>query len=110
MIELDHVTKRYTIQPGVVTGFLGPNGAGKSTAMQLMVGLDAPSRGDVRVNGMRYRDLRAPLHEVGAMLEARAIHTGRTASHHLLALAQTRSVPPLRGGHDRGRRCRARAA
>src|SRR4051794_36323774 len=103
MIELERVTKRYgdmvavddvtfTVQPGVVTGFLGPNGAGKSTTMRLMLGLDAPTSGDVRVNGRRYRDLDAPMHEIGAMLEARAIHTGRSAYTPLLALAQTHGL------------------
>jgi ABC-2 type transport system ATP-binding protein len=107
MIELDHVTKRYgdtvavddvtfTVQPGVVTGFLGPNGAGKSTAMRLMLGLDAPDNGSVRVNGRRYRDLEAPLHEIGATLEAQAIHSGRSAHSHLRALAMTHGLPVRR--------------
>ena len=100
MIEIDHVTKVYgdkravddvsfVVQPGVVTGFLGPNGAGKSTTMRMVVGLDLPTAGSVRVNGRAYRDFEAPLNEVGALLEARAIHTGRSAFHHLLAMAQT---------------------
>jgi ABC-2 type transport system ATP-binding protein len=103
MIEIEHVTKRYgdklavddvsfVVQPGIVTGFLGPNGAGKSTTMRMIVGLDAPNSGSVRVNGRAYRDFQAPLHEVGAMLEARAIHTGRSAYHHLLAMAQTHGI------------------
>jgi ABC-2 type transport system ATP-binding protein len=103
MIEIDHVTKRYgeklavddvsfTVRPGVVTGFLGPNGAGKSTTMRMIVGLDAPTSGNVRVNGRSYRSFDAPLHEVGALLEARAIHTGRSAYHHLLAMAQTHGI------------------
>src|SRR3954454_16303118 len=103
MIEIDHVTKRYgeklavddvsfTVQPGIVTGFLGPNGAGKSTTMRMIVGLDAPTAGTVRVNGRSYRSFEAPLHEVGALLEARAIHTGRSAYHHLLAMAQTHGI------------------
>ena len=67
----------FSIRPGIVTGFLGPNGSGKSTTMRLILGLDAPTSGDVTVNGKRYRDLAAPLHEVGALLEARSVHTGR---------------------------------
>jgi ABC-2 type transport system ATP-binding protein len=103
MIEIDHVTKRYgekvavddltfTVKPGIVTGFLGPNGAGKSTTMRVILGLDRPSAGRTRVNGKSYRDLRAPLGEIGAMLEARAIHTGRSAYHHLMAMAQTHGI------------------
>jgi ABC-2 type transport system ATP-binding protein len=103
MIEVEHVTKRYgekvavddlsfVVQPGIVTGFLGPNGAGKSTTMRMMLGLDAPTTGTTRVNGRSYRDLAAPLHEIGAMLEARAIHTGRSAYNHLLAMAQTHGI------------------
>jgi ABC-2 type transport system ATP-binding protein len=86
----------FSVQPGVVTGFLGPNGAGKSTTMRLILGLDAPTSGSAIVNGKQYRDLRAPLHEVGAMLEARAIHTGRSGYNHLLALAQTHGIPERR--------------
>ncbi len=104
MIEVSGVSKRYgeklavddlsfSVQPGVVTGFLGPNGAGKSTTMRLILGLDAPSSGAALVNGKRYQDLQAPLREVGAMLEARAIHTGRSGYNHLLALAQTQGIP-----------------
>jgi ABC-2 type transport system ATP-binding protein len=104
VIDVRGVTKRYgerlavddltfAVQPGVVTGFLGPNGAGKSTTMRLILGLDAPTSGTVRINGFAYRELAAPLHEVGAMLEARAIHTGRSAYNHLLALAQTHGIP-----------------
>ena len=107
MITVEHVTKRYgdklavddlsfEVKPGIVTGFLGPNGAGKSTTMRLILGLDAPSAGSVTLDGQSYRDLPAPLHEVGAMLEARAIHTGRSAYNHLLALAQTHGIPPSR--------------
>ncbi len=103
MIEVDHVTKRYgdrvavddltfDVKPGIVTGFLGPNGAGKSTTMRVILGLDAPSGGHATVNGRAYRDLPAPLHEIGAMLEARAIHTGRSAYHHLMAMAQTHGI------------------
>jgi ABC-2 type transport system ATP-binding protein len=88
----------FTVQPGVVTGFLGPNGSGKSTTMRLILGLDAPTRGDVTVNGRHYRDHPAPLHEVGALLEARSVHTGRSAYNHLLALAQTHGIPKRRVG------------
>jgi ABC-2 type transport system ATP-binding protein len=82
----------FTVQPGVVTGFLGPNGSGKSTTMRLILGLDAATGGDVTVNGKHYRDHRAPLHEVGALLEARSVHTGRSAYYHLLSLAQTHGI------------------
>lgn len=103
MIEIDHVTKRYgekvavddltfSVKPGIVTGFLGPNGAGKSTTMRVILGLDRPTSGTATVNGKAYRDLPAPLHEVGALLEARAIHTGRSAYHHLVAMAQTHGI------------------
>jgi ABC-2 type transport system ATP-binding protein len=104
VIEVEHLSKRYgetvavddvtfTVRPGIVTGFLGPNGAGKSTTMRMLVGLDAPTAGSARVNGREYRSLEAPLHEVGALLEARAMHPGRSAYHHLLALAQTHGMP-----------------
>src|SRR5438874_9674377 len=86
----------FSVQPGVVTGFLGPNGSGKSTTMRLILGLDAPTAGDVTVNGKHFRDHRAPLHEVGALLEARSIHTGRSAYNHLLALAHTHGIPRRR--------------
>jgi ABC-2 type transport system ATP-binding protein len=86
----------FTVKPGVVTGFLGPNGSGKSTTMRLILGLDRPTAGDVTVNGKHYRDLTAPLHEVGALLEARSVHTGRSAYNHLLALAQTQGIPKQR--------------
>jgi ABC-2 type transport system ATP-binding protein len=86
----------FTVKPGVVTGFLGPNGSGKSTTMRLILGLDAPTAGDVTVNGKHYRDHAAPLHEVGALLEARSVHTGRSAYNHLLALAQTHGIPRRR--------------
>jgi ABC-2 type transport system ATP-binding protein len=82
----------FTVKPGVVTGFLGPNGSGKSTTMRLVLGLDRPTEGDVTVNGKHYRDHPAPLHEVGALLEARSVHTGRSAFNHLLALAQTHGI------------------
>jgi len=86
----------FTVEPGIVTGFLGPNGSGKSTTMRLILGLDAPTRGDVTVNDRHYRDHAAPLHEVGALLEARSVHTGRSAYNHLLALAQTHGIPKRR--------------
>jgi len=86
----------FTVRPGVVTGFLGPNGAGKSTTMRLILGLDAPTAGDVRVNGRHYADHPAPLAEVGALLEARAIHPGRSARNHLLALAATHAISARR--------------
>jgi ABC-2 type transport system ATP-binding protein len=82
----------FRVRPGVVTGFLGPNGAGKSTTMRLILGLDAPSGGSVTVNGRPYRQHPAPLHEVGALLDARSVHPGRSAYHHLLALAQTGGI------------------
>jgi ABC-2 type transport system ATP-binding protein len=107
VIEARSLTKNYgdkravddltfTVKPGVVTGFLGPNGSGKSTTMRLILGLDAPSGGDVTVNGKHYRDHAAPLHEVGALLEARSVHTGRSAYNHLLALAQTHGIGKTR--------------
>jgi ABC-2 type transport system ATP-binding protein len=107
MIEAQRLTKRYgakvavddlsfTVRPGVVTGFLGPNGAGKSTTMRLILGLDRPSSGSALIDGRRYRDLRAPARHVGAMLEARAVHSGRSARNHLLALAHTHGVPVRR--------------
>jgi ABC-2 type transport system ATP-binding protein len=100
MIEAQGLTKRYgdkvavdgltfTVRPGLVTGFLGPNGAGKSTTMRLILGLDAPTSGSVTVNGRPYQRHAAPLREVGALLDARSVHPGRSAHHHLLALAQT---------------------
>ncbi|HEX4222431.1 MAG TPA: ATP-binding cassette domain-containing protein, partial [Pseudonocardiaceae bacterium] len=84
------------VQPGIVTGFLGPNGAGKSTTMRLILGLDAPTSGEVTVNGKHYAEHRAPLREVGALLEARAVHTGRSAYNHLLAQALTTGIPRSR--------------
>jgi ABC-2 type transport system ATP-binding protein len=82
----------FSVRPGIVTGFLGPNGSGKSTTMRLILGLDAPTRGDVTVNGKHYREHAAPLHEVGELLEARSVHTGRSAYNHLLALAHTHGI------------------
>ena len=104
MIEVRSLTKDYgskravdeltfAVRPGVVTGFLGPNGSGKSTTIRLVLGLDSPSSGDAVVNGKHYRDHPAPLHEVGALLEAKSVHSGRSAYHHLLALAQTHGIP-----------------
>ncbi len=82
----------FSARPGQVTGFLGPNGAGKSTTMRMIVGLDRPSAGGVTVNGRPYAAHRAPLHEVGALLDAKAVHTGRTAYNHLLAMAVTHGI------------------
>ena len=107
MIEAAGLTKDYgdkravdglsfTVRPGVVTGFLGPNGSGKSTTMRLILGLDAPTLGSVTVNGKPYAAHPAPLHEVGALLESRSVHTGRSAYNHLLALAQTHGLPRRR--------------
>jgi len=103
MIEIHGLTKRYgattavsdltfTVQPGTVTGFLGPNGAGKSTTMRMILGLDEPTSGSVLVNGRPPRDHAAPLHEVGGMIDPRAVHPSRHAYHHLLALAQTSGI------------------
>jgi ABC-2 type transport system ATP-binding protein len=107
MIEAQQLTKRYgektavdqldfVVKPGSVTGFLGPNGAGKSTTMRMIIGLDAPTSGSVVVNGRRYAEHVAPLHEVGALLEAKSIHPGRTAFNHLLAQAYTHGIPRRR--------------
>lgn len=107
MIEADELTKRFggktavdgvtfSVQPGKVTGFLGPNGAGKSTTMRLIVGLDHPSSGSVTVNGKPYARHRMPLHEVGALLEAKAVHPRRSAYNHLRALAATEGIPASR--------------
>ncbi|MEV6056164.1 ATP-binding cassette domain-containing protein [Streptomyces sp. NPDC052107] len=107
MIEAQQLTKRYgektavdgldfTVKPGTVTGFLGPNGAGKSTTMRMIVGLDAPTSGSVSVNGHRYARHQAPLQEVGALLEAKSIHPGRSAYNHLRALALTHGIPRRR--------------
>lgn len=88
---VDHVS--FTAATGRVTGFLGPNGAGKSTTMRMIVGLDAPSAGAVTVNGRPYRQSRSPLTEVGVLLDAKAVHTGRTARGHLRAMAATHGIP-----------------
>ena len=86
----------FDVNPGIVTGFLGPNGAGKSTTMRMIIGLDAPDRGTVTVNGRPYAEHRAPLHEVGALLEAKAVHNGRSARNHLLVLAATCGISDRR--------------
>jgi ABC-2 type transport system ATP-binding protein len=107
MIEVQALSKRYgskvavdelsfAVRPGHVTGFLGPNGAGKSTTMRMIVGLDHPTAGTATVDGRRYRDHPAPLREVGALLEAKSVHKGRSARNHLLALAQTHGIPATR--------------
>ena len=86
----------FTVEPGRVTGFLGPNGAGKSTTMRMVLGLDRPTAGSVTVNGRRYADAPAPLREVGALLEARALHPGRSARDHLRWLAASNAIPARR--------------
>jgi ABC-2 type transport system ATP-binding protein len=102
-IEITGLTKSYggaravddlsfTVQPGMVTGFLGPNGAGKSTTMRLVLGLDRPDAGAVLIGGRPYRELRQPLRQVGALLEARALHPGRSARDHLRYLARTQRI------------------
>ena len=107
MIHAQGLTKKYasktvvdhldfTVRPGVVTGFLGPNGAGKSTTMRMIVGLDRPTGGSVTVDGKAYADIPAPLHEVGALLEARSVHTGRSAYNHLRVLAATHGIAAVR--------------
>jgi ABC-2 type transport system ATP-binding protein len=107
MIEVRGLTKRYgaktavddltfSIEPGKVTGFLGPNGAGKTTTMRCILGLDYPDEGTVAVDGKSYHDLAYPMREVGALLDAKAVHGGRSARNHLLCLAQTNSLPKRR--------------
>jgi ABC-2 type transport system ATP-binding protein len=107
MITVEHLTKRYKdvtavddldfeVRPGVVTGFLGPNGSGKSTTMRVILGLDHPTKGRATVKGKRYAELRDPLHEVGALLDAKSIHPGRTARNHLRALAVSNRIPQSR--------------
>ncbi|MFD9882383.1 ABC transporter ATP-binding protein [Streptomyces alboflavus] len=107
MIELEGLTKRYgekvavnnltfTVHPGTVTGFLGPNGAGKSTTMRMMLGLDNPTAGDVRIDGKHYAQLKDPLKYIGALLDAKAMHGGRSAFNHLLCLAQSNGIPRAR--------------
>jgi ABC-2 type transport system ATP-binding protein len=107
MIEVRELTKRYgstlavdalsfDLRPGTVTGFLGANGSGKSTTMRLILGLDSPDAGRVRIDGQRFRDLGWPLREVGTLLEARAFHPGRSARGHLAALAASNAIPSRR--------------
>ena len=107
MIELEGLTKRYgekvavnnlsfTVRPGIITGFLGPNGAGKSTTMRMVLGLDRPTAGDVRIDGKHYDQLTDPLTYIGALLEAKAWHGGRSAYNHLLCLAQSNGIPASR--------------
>jgi ABC-2 type transport system ATP-binding protein len=107
MIELDGLTKRYgdktavdqlscQVRPGMVTGFLGPNGAGKSTTMRMMLGLDNPTGGSVRIDGRHYRELAEPLKYIGALLDAKAMHGGRSAYNNLLCLAQSNRIPKSR--------------
>jgi ABC-2 type transport system ATP-binding protein len=109
MIEVRGLTKRYGdktavdgltfgIEPGKVTGFLGPNGAGKTTTMRCILGLDYPDAGTVTVDGRNYRDLGYPMREMGALLDAKAVHGGRSAYNHLLCLAQTNNLPKRRVG------------
>jgi ABC-2 type transport system ATP-binding protein len=103
MLKVDHLTKRYgdtlavddlhfDVNPGVVTGFLGPNGSGKSTTMRVILGLDHPTKGRATINGVAYHDLKEPLREVGALLDAKAVHPGRTARNHLRALAASNKI------------------
>ncbi|MEV6395710.1 ABC transporter ATP-binding protein [Streptomyces sp. NPDC051907] len=110
MIKASGLTKKYgdktvvqdlsfTVKPGSVTGFLGPNGAGKSTTMRMLLGLDKPTRGRSTIGGRAYVAHNAPLHEVGALLEARSVHPGRSAYHHLMALAHTHGIPKSRVQH-----------
>jgi ABC-2 type transport system ATP-binding protein len=107
VIDVQNLSKRYgrtvavdglsfTVRPGRVTGFLGPNGAGKSTTMRMMLGLDRPSGGRVLIDGQQYDRLPDPLRRVGAVLEARAVHGGRRAYHHVLWLAQSNRIPRTR--------------
>lgn len=107
MIEVRQVSKQYgqktavdrvsfVVEPGRVTGFLGPNGAGKSTTMRMIMGLDRPTQGQALVNGKPFAEHASPLHEVGALLEAKAVHSSRSALNHLRALAATHSIPRQR--------------
>ncbi len=109
MIEVQGLTKRYgekvavdgltfSIEPGKVTGFLGPNGAGKTTTMRCILGLDYPDAGTITMDGRDYHDLANPMREVGALLDAKAVHGGRSAYNHLLCLAQTNNLPKRRVG------------
>ncbi|MCX6508683.1 MAG: ATP-binding cassette domain-containing protein, partial [Actinobacteria bacterium] len=103
MIEVQHLTKRcgdnlavddlsFTVKPGIVTGFLGPNGSGKSTTMRLILGLNSPTSGTATINGQRFAELKAPLREVGALLDAKALHPGRSARNQLVALALSNQI------------------
>ncbi|WP_203922792.1 ABC transporter ATP-binding protein [Rugosimonospora africana] len=107
MIEVNQLTKRYranvavdrlsfTVKPGMVTGFVGPNGAGKTTTIRLLLGLAAPTAGQALVGGRQYASIRRPLHEVGALLDANAVHPGRSAVNHLRWLARTNGIGPAR--------------
>ena len=107
MIKVENLTKKYgattavddisfTARTGRVTGFLGPNGAGKSTTMRMMLGLDRPTAGDVRIDGRHYDRLKDPLKHIGALLDAKAAHGGRSAFNHLLCLAQSNGIPKAR--------------
>ena len=107
MIEVEGLTKQYKsvravddltfkVEPGIVTGFLGPNGAGKSTTMRMILGLDSPTAGQARINGKAYRELKNPLREVGALLDAKAVHPNRTAANHLKWMAQSNGIPTSR--------------
>ena len=107
MITADRLTKRYgptlavddlsfEVSPGKVTGFLGPNGAGKSTTLRMILALDAPDSGTVTLDGQAYDALRRPLYDVGAMLEGKAVHPGRSAADHLLVLARSNGIPDRR--------------
>jgi len=109
MIEVANLSKRFgstlavdglsfTVQPGRVTGFLGPNGSGKSTTLRMILGLDHPTRGTATVNGRPYGEIRRPLHEAGSLLDAKAMHGGRSAYHHLLCVAQSNGIPSRRVG------------
>ena len=109
MIEVADLSKRFgstlavdglsfAVRPGRVTGFLGPNGSGKSTTMRMILGLDHPTRGAATVNGREYGAIRRPLHEVGSLLDAKAMHGGRSAYHHLLCVAQSNGIPRRRVG------------
>jgi ABC-2 type transport system ATP-binding protein len=107
VIHIENLTKRYgdvtaindlsfDVKAGVVTGFLGPNGSGKSTTMRVILGLDAPSKGTATINGKPYADLKSPLREVGALLDAKAVHPGRSARNHLLSLAASNKIKAAR--------------
>ena len=109
MIEARGLTKRYgdtlavddlsfSVAPGKITGFLGPNGAGKTTTMRLILGLDRPTNGSVTIGGKPFGQLACPMREVGALLDAKAVHGGRSAYSHLLCLAQTNNLPARRVG------------